>query len=446
MTTFIHHGFPNKDAFHLTRSLSLLASDQTISVNELETLAAEFDFYDVLGIKRTASTQEIRTAYLALAKSLHPDLAKTGVPSQERFKKVNAAYSVLRDPRKRGQYDDALWFADDAPSGTGPGRHTSAFRREVAISFAVLISSSAGIVSALLWFQGPDLGLMKSAGKTDPQQVTVAIAVPRRAEPAPAPVTIEKATPAEKRHTPAKHEITKMRPAAETQDRLAAVAPKGALSISQAKVVGSDQVEKHLIADTKAETTEMPSEGEIERAWKMVLPILKDTKRDLEVMKQTLADAERKWDAMLKILAESKPENANQLWSEAEIQSFGKRVRPILEDTKGDWVAMTETLADAKRKWEAMLKIWVESTHSWETTLQTLTDIKRREEEAQRLLAASNDEQIAEVKKRLAAEANVKRLTGEAEKIRNQLDKVREKSNTPNPRTGELERNLNSAE
>ena len=116
-----------------------------------------------------------------------------------------------------------------------------------------------------------------------------------------------------------------------------------------------------------------------------------------------------------------------------------------MEDTKGDWVAMTETLIGAERKWEAMLNIWVESTHSWETTLQTLADIKRREEEAQRLLAASKDEQIGEVEKRLAAEANVKRLTGEAEKIRNQLDKVREKSNTPNPRTGELERNLNRA-
>jgi len=64
------------------------------------------DPYKVLGVQRDASDDEIRSAYRKLAKELHPDLNPTDrASSEERFKKVAAAYEIVGDATKRGQYD-----------------------------------------------------------------------------------------------------------------------------------------------------------------------------------------------------------------------------------------------------------------------------------------------------------------------------------------------------
>ena len=64
------------------------------------------DPYKVLGVQREASDDEIRSAYRKLAKELHPDLNPTNrAASEERFKKVSAAYEIVGDATKRGQYD-----------------------------------------------------------------------------------------------------------------------------------------------------------------------------------------------------------------------------------------------------------------------------------------------------------------------------------------------------
>jgi len=67
-------------------------------------MAAERDFYEVLGVERTADDAEIKRAFRRLAQQWHPDVNKDPA-AQDRFKEVNEAYQVLSDPQRRQTYD-----------------------------------------------------------------------------------------------------------------------------------------------------------------------------------------------------------------------------------------------------------------------------------------------------------------------------------------------------
>ncbi len=62
------------------------------------------DYYRILGVQRTANAEEVKTAYRRLARKYHPDVSKEP-NAEERFKEVQEAYEVLKDPEKRAAYD-----------------------------------------------------------------------------------------------------------------------------------------------------------------------------------------------------------------------------------------------------------------------------------------------------------------------------------------------------
>src|SRR5690349_19504062 len=63
------------------------------------------DYYETLGVPKTASADEIRSAFRKLARQYHPDVAKDKKAAEGKFKEINEAYEVLSDPQKRKKYD-----------------------------------------------------------------------------------------------------------------------------------------------------------------------------------------------------------------------------------------------------------------------------------------------------------------------------------------------------
>lgn len=86
---------------------------------------AKRDYYDILGVARTATQDEIKRAYRKLAKQHHPDQNKGDKAAEARFKEAQEAYAVLSDKQKREQYDRfghaGPGFAGGGPSGAGAG-------------------------------------------------------------------------------------------------------------------------------------------------------------------------------------------------------------------------------------------------------------------------------------------------------------------------------------
>jgi len=103
-------------------------------------MAVKFqDYYEVLGVSRDASQDQIQKAFRKLARKYHPDV-NPSPEAEEKFKQLNEAYEVLRDPEKRKRYDalGANWRAGQEftpPPGwedifefrTGPGERTATF-------------------------------------------------------------------------------------------------------------------------------------------------------------------------------------------------------------------------------------------------------------------------------------------------------------------------------
>jgi molecular chaperone DnaJ len=79
------------------------------------------EYYETLGVPRTASVDDIRKAYRKLARKHHPDLNPGDKSSEERFKNVQEAYDVLSDPKKRQMYDQYGFYSESGFAGANPG-------------------------------------------------------------------------------------------------------------------------------------------------------------------------------------------------------------------------------------------------------------------------------------------------------------------------------------
>src|SRR5437868_7812747 len=83
--------------------------------------ASKQDYYEVLGVSRDSKADEIRKSYRRLARKYHPDLNPGDKAAEDRFKKLQEAYDVLSEPKKRQMYDQQGFYSDSGfAAGAGP--------------------------------------------------------------------------------------------------------------------------------------------------------------------------------------------------------------------------------------------------------------------------------------------------------------------------------------
>src|SRR5437868_10877620 len=89
-----------------------------ISKTKFMATTQQKDYYGALGVKKTASSEEIRKAFRKLARKYHPDVNPNDKKSEEKFKEISEANDVLSDPKKRKIYDQLGFYSDNIDPAT----------------------------------------------------------------------------------------------------------------------------------------------------------------------------------------------------------------------------------------------------------------------------------------------------------------------------------------
>ena len=90
-------------------------------------MADKRDYYEVLGVDKSADANAIKKAYRTLAKKYHPDMNPGDKEAEAKFKEVNEAYAVLSDEEKKAKYDQFGHAAFDPAAGGGYGADFGGF-------------------------------------------------------------------------------------------------------------------------------------------------------------------------------------------------------------------------------------------------------------------------------------------------------------------------------
>ena len=120
-------------------------------------MSDERDYYDILGVPRNASPEDIKRAYRRMAKKYHPDIYK-GPDADARIKEINEAYEVLSNPDKRAAYDR---FGRAGVQGVGGGGWSAARGPDIADIFEEFFG--AGFGGGFGFRRGPDRGPVRGA-------------------------------------------------------------------------------------------------------------------------------------------------------------------------------------------------------------------------------------------------------------------------------------------
>src|SRR5437588_1984031 len=141
-------------------------------------MAAQRDYYQLLGVAETASTDEIKKAFRRLAKQYHPDRNPNNPQASERFKEINEAHDVLSDPEKRKKYDTLRRYGAFAGAGSaGPrGRRESTTGRGAPDSGDFDMSDFGGLGDLFSSIFG-----RRGAGReAEPEEIETSVTIPFR--------------------------------------------------------------------------------------------------------------------------------------------------------------------------------------------------------------------------------------------------------------------------